>query len=47
MRELIKTGESLLQKPASRMNLETGIFEPAHNNGATNQEALTRYSDVT
>ncbi|XP_021825154.1 patatin-like protein 1 [Prunus avium] len=44
MRELIKTGESLLQKPASRMNLETGIFEPAHNNGATNQEALTRFA---
>jgi hypothetical protein len=39
--DLVKTSETLLKKPISRMNLETGIFEVA--NKETNEEALKRY----
>ncbi|WOK94320.1 patatin-like protein 2 [Canna indica] len=38
--ELLKIGNSLLQKPVSRVNLETGMFEPVEGEG-TNAEALT------
>lgn len=38
---LIKVGEKLLEKPVSRVNLETGVNEPVE--GAdTNMEALKR-----
>ena len=39
--DLVKAGETLLKKPVSRVNLDTGIFEVA--NHETNEEALTRY----
>ncbi|KAF3796279.1 Patatin-like protein 2 [Nymphaea thermarum] len=39
---LVKAGESLLNKPVSRVNLETGGFEPAQDEG-TNKDALVRY----
>ncbi|XP_058099971.1 patatin-like protein 2 [Magnolia sinica] len=38
---LVKVGEGLLKKPVSRVNLETGIFEPVKNEG-TNEEVLKR-----
>ncbi|KAJ4837891.1 hypothetical protein Tsubulata_006548, partial [Turnera subulata] len=34
---LVKVGEELLKKPVSRVNLETGVLEPAYK--ATNEEA--------
>ncbi|KAL3732799.1 hypothetical protein ACJRO7_022338 [Eucalyptus globulus] len=43
--DLIKTGESLLKKPASRVNLETGVCEPTPNQ-ETNEEALTRFAKL-
>ncbi|KAL5582786.1 hypothetical protein UlMin_015228 [Ulmus minor] len=39
--ELVKVGEALLKKPVSRVNLDTGVYEPAHS--PTNEEALTRF----
>lgn len=41
LENLVKVGEYLLKKPVSRMNFETGIFEPAKNEG-TNEEVLIR-----
>ena len=41
---LVKAGETLLKKPVSRVNLETGLFEVA--NHETNEEALIRYQTV-
>lgn len=38
---LVKVGEALLKKPVSRVNLETGCYEPC--NQGTNEEALVRY----
>jgi hypothetical protein len=38
---LVEVGGTLLKKPISRVNLDTGIFEVA--NHETNGEALTRY----
>ncbi|XP_050384381.1 patatin-like protein 1 [Argentina anserina] len=43
LKDLVKTGESLLQKPFSRINLDTGIFEPVENEG-TNEKALIRFA---
>ncbi|KAE8100641.1 hypothetical protein FH972_018519 [Carpinus fangiana] len=37
---LVKVGETLLKKPVSRVNLETGLYEVA--NHETNEEALIR-----
>jgi hypothetical protein len=42
--DLVKTGETLLKKPVSRINLETGICEVANNE--TNEEALKRYQTI-
>lgn len=39
--DLVKVGEELLNKRVSRVNLDTGLFEPS--NSETNAEALTRY----
>lgn len=39
--DLVKIGEELLKKRVSRVNLDTGIFEPS--NHETNEEALTGY----
>ncbi|XP_030454255.2 patatin-like protein 2 [Syzygium oleosum] len=44
MNDLVKVGERLLKKPVSRVNLETGIFEPL--NQETNEEALKRFAKL-
>jgi len=41
LENLVKVGEGLLKKPVSRVNLDTGVFEPAHQ--LTNEEALIKY----
>lgn len=38
---LVKVGERLLDKPASKINLDKGVYE-AVENGGTNKEALRR-----
>ncbi|XP_058099967.1 patatin-like protein 2 [Magnolia sinica] len=40
---LVKISKELLKKPVSRVNLETGIFEPVKNEG-TNEEVLKRFA---
>jgi len=42
LNELVSVGESLLDKPVSRINLKTGVYESARPS-ETNKEALTRY----
>ncbi|XP_062157794.1 patatin-like protein 2 isoform X2 [Alnus glutinosa] len=42
--DLVKASETLLKKPISRMNLETGIFEVV--NKETNEEALKRFAKL-
>jgi hypothetical protein len=44
LENLVKVGEKLLEKPVSRVNLATGVFEPI--NKMTNEEALTKYIDL-
>ncbi|KAE8718144.1 Patatin-like protein 2 [Hibiscus syriacus] len=44
LEELVKVGENLLKKPVSRVNLETGKFEPI--NRGTNEEMLVRFAQV-
>jgi hypothetical protein len=41
LENLVKVGEGLLKKPVSRVNLDTGVFEPA--NQLTNEDALIKY----
>ncbi|XP_031498062.1 patatin-like protein 2 [Nymphaea colorata] len=41
---LVKVGEQLLKKPVSRVNLETGLFEPVDE--GTNEEALIKFAKV-
>lgn len=41
----MKAGEEVLNQPVSRVNLETGRFEPAGE--GTNKEALVRYPYIT
>lgn len=41
LENLVKVGEQLLNKPVSRVNYRTGVYEPVHNAG-TNSEALTK-----
>ncbi|XP_077213526.1 patatin-like protein 2 [Tasmannia lanceolata] len=43
LESLVKIGDGLLKKPVSRVNLETGIFEPMKNEG-TNEQALIRFA---
>ncbi|XP_073526282.1 uncharacterized protein [Phyllobates terribilis] len=43
LEELVKVGEGLLKKPVSRVNLETGDYEPIPN-ADTNQDALIRFA---
>ncbi|KAK3423172.1 hypothetical protein EUGRSUZ_F00263 [Eucalyptus grandis] len=43
--DLVKTGEALLKKPASRVNLENGVCEPTPNQ-ETNEEALIRFAKL-
>ncbi|KAI3437371.1 Patatin [Psidium guajava] len=42
---LVKVGENLLKKPVSRVNLDTGRYEPIPNAG-TNEEALKRFAKL-
>ncbi|KAK4803389.1 hypothetical protein SAY86_003206 [Trapa natans] len=45
MENLVKTGEALLKKPVSRVNLDTGVYESAGNQ-ETNEEALSRFAKI-
>ncbi|XP_068641241.1 patatin-like protein 1 [Aristolochia californica] len=45
LENLVRIGERLLQKPVSRMNLDTGILNPIENEG-TNEEALIRFAKL-
>ncbi|CAK9166475.1 unnamed protein product [Ilex paraguariensis] len=42
LENLVKVGEELLKKPISRVNLDTGRYEPVEN-GGTNMEGLNKY----
>lgn len=42
LNKLVETGEALLKKPVSRVNLETGKFEAVDE--GTNEEALTEFA---
>lgn len=39
---LVKVGEQLLENPVTRLNLDTGRYEPVEN-GGTNEAALKRW----
>ncbi|RWW13009.1 hypothetical protein GW17_00023300 [Ensete ventricosum] len=41
--DLVTVGERLMKKPVSRVNLETGVFEPVGNGEGTNEDALRRW----
>ncbi|XP_014503612.1 patatin-like protein 2 [Vigna radiata var. radiata] len=43
LKKLVSVGESLLDKPVSRINLRTGLYETA-GTSETNREALTRFA---
>ncbi|OMP02038.1 Patatin/Phospholipase A2-related protein [Corchorus olitorius] len=45
MDNLVKVGEDLLKKTVSRVNLDTGLYEPVQN-GGTNEEALQRFAQL-
>ena len=45
LERLVEIGNLLLQKPVSRVNLETGRYEAIENEG-TNEEALTRFAKL-
>ncbi|KAK1263310.1 hypothetical protein QJS04_geneDACA011887 [Acorus gramineus] len=45
LQALLKVGQDLLKKPVSRVNLDTGVYEPVEGEG-TNEEALTRFAKV-
>lgn len=42
LRNLVRVGEEMLKRPVSKVNMESGSFEPAHQ--STNEEALVRYA---
>ncbi|KAK3004125.1 hypothetical protein RJ639_020116, partial [Escallonia herrerae] len=44
LKDLVETGQKLLKKPVSRVNLETGIYEPC--NQGTNEDALIRLAET-
>lgn len=41
LENLVKVGEALLEKPVSRVNINTGVYQPLQN-GGTNKEALIK-----
>ncbi|KAJ1397412.1 Patatin-like phospholipase domain [Sesbania bispinosa] len=45
LEKLGQIGERLLKKPISKVNLETGLFEPIQN-GETNEDALRRFAKI-
>lgn len=42
LNNLVKIGQQLLQKPVSRINLDTGEYEPLDESAGTNMDALKR-----
>ncbi|KAK1277226.1 hypothetical protein QJS04_geneDACA017173 [Acorus gramineus] len=46
LNNLVKVGEKLLKKPVSRVNLETGVFEPIGSGNQTNEEALISFANL-
>ncbi|KAJ6344656.1 hypothetical protein OIU76_006222 [Salix suchowensis] len=44
LENLVKVGEKLLKKPLSRVNLDSGVFEPADE--MTNEKALIKYTST-
>ncbi|KAH7567381.1 hypothetical protein JRO89_XS07G0061600 [Xanthoceras sorbifolium] len=44
LESLVRVGEKLLQKPVSKVNFETGVFEPS--NQGTNEHALIKLADI-
>ncbi|XP_062104564.1 patatin-like protein 2 [Humulus lupulus] len=45
LNELVKVGEALLKKPVTRVNLETGLQEPCHDD-VTNEVAIERVAEI-
>ncbi|KAL6222564.1 hypothetical protein ACLB2K_005956 [Fragaria x ananassa] len=45
LENLVEVGEQLLMKQVSRMNLDTGLYEPVEN-GGTNEVALQRFAKL-
>ncbi|XVF61138.1 hypothetical protein PTKIN_Ptkin08bG0105400 [Pterospermum kingtungense] len=45
MENLVKVGDNLLNKTVSRINLETGLYEPVENGGSI-EEALQRFAKL-
>ncbi|WJX41534.1 Proteolipid protein 2 [Trifolium repens] len=45
LEKLCQIGDKLLKKPVSKVNLETGVFEPIEN-GETNEDALKRFAKI-
>ncbi|KAL6273742.1 hypothetical protein ACE6H2_024434 [Prunus campanulata] len=45
LENLVEVGNTLLQKPISTMDLDTGVYEPVEN-GGTNQQALQRFAKL-
>ncbi|KAL4196940.1 hypothetical protein AMTRI_Chr04g185620 [Amborella trichopoda] len=45
LENLVMIGSDLLKKPVSRLNMETGLFEPVEGEG-TNEQALTRFAKL-
>ncbi|CAI9786483.1 unnamed protein product [Fraxinus pennsylvanica] len=45
LNKLVQIGQSLLKKPVSRVNLDSGLYEPIEN-GGTNEDALKRFAKL-
>ncbi|PQQ18187.1 patatin-like protein 1 isoform X1 [Prunus yedoensis var. nudiflora] len=45
LENLVEVGNTLLQKPISTMDLDTGVYKPVEN-GGTNQQALQRFAKL-
>ncbi|KAK2445572.1 patatin protein [Trifolium repens] len=45
LEKLCQIGDKLLKKPVSKVNLETGVFEPLKK-GETNEDALKRFAKI-
>lgn len=43
LENLAKVAQVLLKKPVSRVNLDTGNFEPSKHDHETNEQAIIRY----
>ncbi|KAJ6709801.1 XYLOSE ISOMERASE [Salix koriyanagi] len=44
LENLVEVGKNLLKKPVSRVNLETGVYEPIDK--MTNEEALVKFAKI-